>query len=69
MSKNTRVTLNKGGSLERTIPINQVVIPDLWHIAEAVRKSKAPWAGRQAANLILKCWSRANDLKRHIEGD
>jgi hypothetical protein len=30
------VTLSKGGTEERTVKISQVIIPDLWHIAQSL---------------------------------
>ena len=67
MASKTKVTLNKGGSKKKTIPISQVEIPDLWHIAEAIRKDGKVADGPGCADLILECWSRAHDLKRHIQ--
>ena len=34
------VTLFKGGLNEKTLPIDEVIIPDLWHIAQAVKEGK-----------------------------
>ena len=67
MANETKVTLSRGGSGEKTVPISQVQIPDLWHLAQAVRTSKKLWAGQEACDLILEVWSRAHDLKNHIQ--
>ena len=67
MANQTKVTLNKGGSKEKVVPISQVDIPDLWHIAEAIRVNGRVSDGQGCADLILKCWSRAHDFKRHIQ--
>lgn len=37
-------------------------IPDLWHIAEGVRKQ----AGGKAADAILEVWHMAHDMKDAI---
>lgn len=52
------VTLSKGGSLERQINVNCIVIPDLWHIAQ---QQPEP-----AKSMILECWRLAHDMHRHI---
>ena len=67
MAATTKVTLNKGGSEEKTIEIGKLSIPDLWHIAEALRKKGKVANGPGCATAILICWSIANDLRRHIE--
>ena len=67
MSNETKVTLSKGGTGEKTKTISQVNIPDLWHIAEAIRKNGKVADGPGCAELILECWSRAHDFKRHIQ--
>lgn len=67
MANETKVTLAKDGELERVLPISQIPIPDLWHIAEAVRHSKEFWAGKKTCDLILEVWYLAHDFKRHIQ--
>ena len=67
MANETKVTLNKGGSKETTMPISQVNIPDLWHIAEAIKRNGKVADGPGCADLILRCWNRAHDFKRHIQ--
>ncbi len=71
MSKN--VTMAKGGSDEKTLPIEEIQIADLWHCAMTLQEGKAG-RGKQAqkalAEQILSVWHLAHDLKRHIqEGD
>jgi len=64
------VTLFKGGTKEKTLPISQVEIPDLWHIAEAIRTNGriGGKAGRErAADMILDCWHICGALKEHIQ--
>jgi len=67
MAATTKVTLNKGGSEEKTVSISKVVIPDLWLIAEALREKGKVHDGPGCATAILECWGLAHDFKRHIE--
>ena len=67
MSSQTQVTLSKGGSEQTTVPINEVHIPDLWHVTEAIRTTGKVHDGPGCADLILECWNIAHDLKRHIQ--
>jgi len=69
MANETKVTLNKGGTKEMTVPISQVRIPNLWHIAEAIRKNGKVADGPGCAKLILECWNLAHDLKNHIQAN
>lgn len=55
-----KVTLSKGGTMERTVEVSEIIIPDLWHIA-LNQESK------EAKDAILEVWHIAHDLKRHIE--
>jgi len=57
----TEITLNKGGLNERTVALESLIIPDLWHIA-ASRKDE------EERKKILECWHLAHDLKKHLLG-
>ncbi len=59
MSNEQIITLCEGGTDEKTIDINHLVIPDLWHIAQRSKND----ADRLAVEEV---WSLAHDLKRHI---
>jgi len=59
MANNTKVTLNKGGTQEKTLLISKIQVPDLWHLAQTQKG--------EIKKLILDCWGLANDLKRHIQ--
>lgn len=67
MARNTKVTLFKGGTKEKTVKISEVQIPNLWHIAQAIRENGKVQDGPGCAELILECWHIAGALKRHIE--
>jgi hypothetical protein len=51
------ITRAKGGADERQVHINDVQIPDLWHLAMWLKGS---------ADMILETWYLAHDLKNHI---
>lgn len=59
----TQITLSKGGTKERTVDINSVEIPDLWHIAMRLRNQYDD----DSADKVLECWHRCHDMKRHIQ--
>jgi len=67
MAKKTLVTLSKGGTKERTVPVSEIEIPDMWHISQAVRRTQEIALSQKAADLILEVWHLAHDLKKHIE--
>lgn len=69
MSNQTKMTLCKGGSGEKTLPISQINIPDMWHIAQAIRMTGKVADGPGCADLILECWNRAHDFKNHIQNN
>jgi len=66
MSLRTKVTLFKGGTREKTVPIRDVVIPDMWHIAQSVRYRRTLDNPSVCADLCLDCWHIAGALKDHI---
>lgn len=67
MSNETIITLYAGGTEERNLPVSKITIPDLWHIAEAIRQHGRVADGPGCADLILECWQIAHGLKRHIQ--
>lgn len=66
MSTKTKVTLFKGGTKETTLPISQIKVPDLWHVAAALRETGKVADGPGCADLILNCWHIAGALHQHI---
>lgn len=51
------ITLAKGGTLEKTIPVTDIEIPDVWHIAHQIEDLD----DRQA---VLTLWHAAHDMKK-----
>lgn len=54
------VTLNRGGSGEKTVKLSDVEIPDLWHIAQSEMDM-------DCRNAILTGLHISHDLKRTVE--
>ena len=55
------VKLAPGGTAERDVALEQIQIPDMWHLAQAL-----PEPDR---SKILEVWHLAHDLKRNLAGD
>jgi hypothetical protein len=56
--KDGMITRALNGEHERQVHINDVQIPDLWHVAMYLKDS---------ADMILETWYLAHDLKKHIQ--
>jgi len=69
MSMEETIVRSRGGTLERIEFIADIDVPDLWHIAMAVKDgTPIPKEKREMlSNMILDTWHIAHDLKRHIE--
>jgi hypothetical protein len=50
-------------------PLNEVVIEDLWHIAQAIKEGKelTKQQREEGSEAILDVWALAHDLKRTLE--
>ena len=69
------VTLKKGAPGEHEVPVEQIQVPDLWHIAQDLKKigkqvyvlvaGEFTWVS--AGDYVLDCWHLAHDLKRHAQ--
>ena len=53
------VTLNKGGTGEKSVKLDTLQIPDLWHLALSLPKPQK--------KAILQTWHLAHDLKDALE--
>lgn len=56
----TTITLNKGGTAERTAEAESLDIADLWHLSQDSR------LGPSERRAVLDVWHLAHDLKQHI---
>ena len=52
----------RGGSLERVVPVDELRVPDLWHIAMHLKERGFP----KAQDEVLECWYLCHDLLRSI---
>jgi hypothetical protein len=66
-TKKVMVTLFKGGTNEKTIPIDEVHIPDLWHIAQKIADGRPIDNPKKARDMILDTWHTAAWLRKHIQ--
>lgn len=53
------------GSPRHTIPLSDVQIPDLWHIAQHLKRT----GYHQSAAAVLECWTLCHDLLTNLKGD
>ena len=65
MNENKMITLAKGGTDERQVPLSDIAVPDVWALASRIRDT----LGDEAAEQVLAVWHLAHDLRRHIEDD
>lgn len=54
------ITLRKGGTKEREVRADQILIPDLWHIANALPVGEC--------EKVLEVWHLAHDMRRALIG-
>jgi len=64
VENNRTVVLSPGGSRRREVPLNQIVVPDCWQIAERLKEMGMS----EEAEKVLQTWHLAHDLKRNLEG-
>ena len=70
--KNPTFTRAKGGTAECEEPINGITVPDLWHLAQALKdgnltRNKTILA--KAAEEVLECWHLAHAMKKHLQSN
>jgi hypothetical protein len=56
----TTTMINQG--MKPAIPANEIRVPDLWYIAQDLKKIDL-----EAGAQVLACWHLCLDLLRHIE--
>lgn len=64
--ENTKITIFKGGSKQKTLPIKDVQIPDLYLVLEDLDDNGIRIPPNQRT-CILECWHICGALKKHIE--
>ena len=64
------LTRAKGGTGEYEEPINGITVPNLWHLAQALKNGTLTGNKKvlaQFAEDVLECRHLAHDMKRHIQ--
>ncbi len=70
---NKNVVFCKGGTKEHSMPIDKVVIPDLWHVYRRLLTASMSTSNltdkavlKADAEDVLRTWHQAHALKDHI---
>lgn len=58
----SEIIRSKGGTKERKVTLDQIRVPDLWHIAH-----NQP--DKESKETILECWRLAHDMLRTLRED
>lgn len=53
------------GTRRQEVPIEQVTVPDLWHLAEHLEAE----GKHSTAVMVLECWHLAHDLLANLRGE
>lgn len=61
--KTATVTRSPNGNARHEKPLDQIVIPDLWHIAQAIKAKFGPEVYRE----VIDTWHLAHDLLTHAK--
>jgi len=65
--QDVEVVLAPRGRARRVVRLRDVVIPDLWQLAQRLRRDKKYGAG--AAEAVLAVWTLAHDLRDNLAGN
>jgi len=52
------ITRSKGGTNEREVDVNNIEVPDCWHLAMWLQRE----GHHQDAEMVLETWGLAHDL-------
>jgi hypothetical protein len=58
-----KITRAPGGSEERQVDVEDLVIPDLWHVQVHLKRQ----GEERAAQAVLECWHLAHDMLRALK--
>ncbi len=53
------------GTDRREVPLDQIQVPDLWHVARYLEAKHE----KRAADAVLECWHLAHDLLLNLKGE
>lgn len=62
-ARNVKVTLNRGGSAETTVPLAQLNVPDAWHAAMQLKKL----GFESHCETVLETWHLAHSLLKELQ--
>ncbi len=54
------------GTARQIVPLSEVQIPDLWHLAMALQDDKN--YRKEASEQVLECWHLCSDLLMTLRG-
>jgi hypothetical protein len=57
-----QVVRSEGGSAQRVEGLNELAVPDCWHVAERLNAMGSP----HDASVVLETWRLCHDLLKHI---
>ncbi len=61
------ITLAKGGTKEKTVELKDIVIPDLYKIAQITELKEYSIGGKTAKQAILETWHLAHSLLERLK--
>lgn len=62
------VVMAERGKRERSVPLNEIVVPDLWHVAMRQGTKRDKRSSKMDQEMILEVWHLAHDLLKHLRG-
>lgn len=64
VSEQATITITRAprGTARRVVPISQIQIPDLWHLAAYLKEKDLP----QQSEAVLECWHLCHDLLENL---
>jgi len=61
------IVRSPGGMTRRVVKVDEVEVPDLWHICQLLKEKGQKW--QKMSDEIMECWSLCHDLLRNIKGE
>ena len=63
-----QITLNIGGTGEKTVNADTLQVIDLWHVAEYLDDNEVKFGnGKSAGEAVREVWTLAHNLLRHCQ--
>jgi hypothetical protein len=61
----TEIVRAPKSALRQTVPLNEVQVPNLWHLAVDLKRR----GDKEGAAEVLECWHLCHDLLENLRGD